>query len=317
VPRLTIVIAADGNTEALEGTLVSVLENRPFDTEIVVALTEPYADPYDLKGEVRFVMPCGRDSLLSSIATAVESVKAPFVHLLSSGCKVTEGWADRALQRFGDRQVAAVAPLAVRADNEDRIFAAGIGYRPSGRRYRVAQNASTLDTEIVSQIVGPGGFAAFYRRSAIDLVGGLDRMLGKTQADADLALSLAAAGCSVAFEPQSRVLAGPDVDLDLPGYRQALADERLFWRYLNPRRRWQSIAAHAALVGWEALRGIPRVRVMWQVAGHIVGCVLPAKRRASPAAQTSGAPRAKGPWRIDRPHLGTLRGESTHATSSP
>ena len=37
-PRLSIVIPAPGNEETLEETLVSVLENRPEDSEIVVVL---------------------------------------------------------------------------------------------------------------------------------------------------------------------------------------------------------------------------------------------------------------------------------------
>ena len=55
VPRLAIVISAIGSIESLEGTLVSVLENRPADCEILVVLNRPYSDPYDLQGEVRFV----------------------------------------------------------------------------------------------------------------------------------------------------------------------------------------------------------------------------------------------------------------------
>ena len=53
--RLAIVISAAGNVESLEATLLSVLENKPADCQIIVALNEAYSDPYDLKDEVRFV----------------------------------------------------------------------------------------------------------------------------------------------------------------------------------------------------------------------------------------------------------------------
>ena len=55
MPRLSIVIPVLGNVEGLEDTLVSVLENRPVDCQIVVVLNRPYDDPYDLKDEVCFV----------------------------------------------------------------------------------------------------------------------------------------------------------------------------------------------------------------------------------------------------------------------
>ena len=55
MPRLSCVIPAVGTTQDLETTLVSVLEKRPDDCEIIVVLNESYADPYGLKDEVRFV----------------------------------------------------------------------------------------------------------------------------------------------------------------------------------------------------------------------------------------------------------------------
>ena len=45
MPRLAIVIRAVGSIESLEGTLVSVLENRPADCEILVALDKPTPIP--------------------------------------------------------------------------------------------------------------------------------------------------------------------------------------------------------------------------------------------------------------------------------
>ena len=54
VPRLSIVIPALASVEALERTLVSVLEKRPADCEIIVVLNTSYDDPYQLTDEVHF-----------------------------------------------------------------------------------------------------------------------------------------------------------------------------------------------------------------------------------------------------------------------
>ena len=53
--RLAIVISAVSGVEPLESTLVSVLENRPRDVEIIVVANFAYDDPYDLAGEVRIM----------------------------------------------------------------------------------------------------------------------------------------------------------------------------------------------------------------------------------------------------------------------
>ena len=53
--RLSIIIPVLGHSTRLDDTLVSVLENRPANCEIIVVHTEPYDDPYDLAGEVRFL----------------------------------------------------------------------------------------------------------------------------------------------------------------------------------------------------------------------------------------------------------------------
>ena len=55
VARLSIVIPVLRQLDRLEDTLISVLENRPPDCQIVVVLNEPYNDPYALSGEVCFI----------------------------------------------------------------------------------------------------------------------------------------------------------------------------------------------------------------------------------------------------------------------
>ena len=54
-PRLSIVIPAPGDESTLEETLVSVLENRPENSEIVVVLGFGYHDPWNVCEEVRFI----------------------------------------------------------------------------------------------------------------------------------------------------------------------------------------------------------------------------------------------------------------------
>ncbi len=271
MPRLAIVISAVDHVELLEGTLVSVLENRPADCEIIVALNSPYSDPYDLKDEVRFVQAAARASTVAAINAALSAARAPFVHLLASGCEVTEGWADKALSRFGDRQVGSVAPLVFDAQNRDCIFAAGVGYRAGGKRYLVGRGLREAAAETQASIVGACGFAAFYRKAALDFVGGLSSQLGRRQADVDLALVLKRAGFAVALETGSRIYAAAQVDPPEGPFRQSLHDERLFWRNLS-NAPLRAFCAHAGIVAIELLSSFARPRMLAQLAGRMLAC---------------------------------------------
>jgi Glycosyltransferase like family 2 len=308
VPRLAIVISAVGSVESLEGTLVSVLENRPADCEIVVVLNGPYADPYDLAEEVRFIPPGRSQSTVEGINRGLAATRAPFVHLLASGCLVSEGWADAALARFGDRQVGSVVPLVWEADRADRIFAAGVGYRRHGRRYLVGAGLEALDSPARQSIIGPCGFAAFYRKAALDFAGGFSTQLGPRQADADLALMLRQAGFSVAIEPGSSMRARAEADPDVGGFRQALCDERLFRRNLIGPGRAGAILAHWGQVGLELAGSIGQPRMLAQLAGRLLGCCEPGgyarhHRALAQMAARSVQPAAAGERvRIDGSH---------------
>lgn len=316
MPRLAIVISGVGSIESLEGTLVSVLENRPADCEVIVALNQPYADPYDLKGEVRFIQAAERGPSMSCLNQALSTTRAPFVHLLSSGCEVTEGWADQALARFGDRQLGAVAPLVFDAANRDRIFAAGLGYRPRGKRLLLAQGKKELPPTATSAMVGPCGFAGFYRKAALDLVGGLSPQLGYQQADADLAMALKHAGFTVTLEPHSRVFAAASVDRPASAWRKSLHDERLFWRNMPKSNRLALLASHASLVAIELICSFPRPRMLAQIAGRMIGMAAigsGARHRQAVEALSRHSMQSKlasERMRLDRSHEGSASSET-------
>ena len=62
--RLSIVIPAVTSAAELEETLLSVLENRPEQCEVIVALACEYDDPWNLRDEVTFVRaPAGASTI--------------------------------------------------------------------------------------------------------------------------------------------------------------------------------------------------------------------------------------------------------------
>jgi GT2 family glycosyltransferase len=319
VPRLAIVISATSSIESLEGTLVSVLENRPADCEVFVALDRPYADPYDLRGEVHFVTAGKRLPLIGAVNQALATTRAHFVHLLSSGCCVSEGWTEPALARFGNRRVAAVAPVVFDVEEPTRILAAGLGYRPSGCRVLIAQG-QTEPPAAPPELIGACGFAAFYRRTALELVGRLSPQLGLAQADVDVALSLATAGMTAVIEPDSRVLANREVEaVEEAPFRQSLHEERLFWRNLPSSNRGFAIAAHLGRATWDVARCFPRPSLVQRLAGRALACCqLGSYVRRSAALdalrQHGAAPSESRPGtRVDHSHQQPSRSQSSQA----
>ena len=131
-PRLSIVIPA-ADAAALEDTLVSVLENRPADCEIIAALGMPYDDPWNIGEEVQFVQAPTGTGMVGRVNLGVAMSRGEVVHVLAAGWKATEGWADAALPHFDDPNVAAVAPVGVAADDRGRVVAAGVRRTAGGR----------------------------------------------------------------------------------------------------------------------------------------------------------------------------------------
>ena len=187
MPRLAIVISAVGNVQSLEGTLVSVLENRPADCEIVVALNRPYADPYELKGEVRFVT--ARGATVAGINQALAATRAPFVHLLASGCQVTEGWTDEAWRGLA---TAGSAPSADGLERErtDGTLQREIGFRTNGTHYLVGKDLCQADAGTGTLDHWPLWLCRLLSQGGNQFAGGWSNRLGTRQADLDIALAL-------------------------------------------------------------------------------------------------------------------------------
>ncbi|HUY91043.1 MAG TPA: hypothetical protein VMV10_20060 [Pirellulales bacterium] len=323
MPRLSILIPFLGDRDSLENTLASVLQNRPEGAEIVVALSQDYEDPYQLGEEVHFIRVEPEASLVATLNQGFVACQAPIIHTLACGVTVGEGWADHARARFNDRRVASVAPLALQADDPERVWAAGLEYRPSGVVRRrghglLAESAAQLGGDLAgSDLAGPSLAAGFYRRAALGGVSPVfDPVLGPNFSDVDLALRLLAAGYTNVCEPSSLVFQPRLAAHSIDGWAQARQAERMFWRH-GSRHGWlHSLAAHLASVSGEFAGNLPRAKALVQLAGRcLAGCEWGSARRrslqlalprfAAPSemidAKQSGP---DGPGRrLDRPHF--------------
>ncbi len=162
IPSLSVVIPIGRDLPAFENTLVSVLENRPSDCEVLVAHDGGYEDPFDLCDEVRFVT--GKSASYAGLLSAsFEAANGQIVHVLSDGLRATAGWTDDAVERFENPDTGAVTPV-IRGVSVDEVAAAG--WCDAGTKLCVpaGKGESKLSTKSIAKSFAPYIQAAFFRR---------------------------------------------------------------------------------------------------------------------------------------------------------
>ncbi|MEZ6092241.1 MAG: glycosyltransferase family 2 protein [Pirellulaceae bacterium] len=124
MPRLSIIIPLRSNLELFEATLVSVLENRPDECEVIVAHDGSYDDPFDLAGEVCFAV-ADDQALVNLVWAATQIATSPVVHVLADGFLASEDWTRAAVDAFDDEEVQCATPLICDQESDHTILAAG------------------------------------------------------------------------------------------------------------------------------------------------------------------------------------------------
>jgi hypothetical protein len=280
VSRLAILVPHLGDVASLETTLASILANRPADCEILVLLQRPYEDPYDIRGEVRFVPLECRSSVTEVVNRGIQLAGAPVVHVLLCGTEVHEGWADAALTRFCDPRIAVVAPLVLDVEDPSRIVAAGLAYHVGGASVPLEQGRAAASAGLgVKRVLAAHPVGAFYRKSAVQTLGLFDATVGDRLAGIDGGLRLAQSGWITVMDPACRVLAPRQSVPRAGAFRQAMEAERLFWRWA-PTLGWaRSAASHSLLVIGEAVRGLLNLSTVPRLVGRLTGGCLAAASR--------------------------------------
>jgi hypothetical protein len=305
VPRLSIVIPLSGTVQHLEDSLVSVLENRPADCEIIVVLNRRYDDPYELHDEVTFVRARRGSGLVQCINLGIESSRSEVVHLLRCGTEVNPGWADAALVQFHDPAVGVVAPLVLRLDDPQRVVSAGWEFGEGGAASARGAGTGVDDVHPYPAFVrGPDHRAVFFRKSALELIGPCFRGVGGRWAPIDRALMLEQAGFRTILEPRCQVRAADEAEAPPLGLFHGLHAERMFWRWNYGPRRLLPLVAHLGTVVLETLAALPRPALVTHLAGRALACcdIFSYRRHRDEMAMWREHARRTGPA-INGPHF--------------
>jgi hypothetical protein len=257
-----------GGAAEFDGTLVSVLQNRPSDCELLVLHTQPYDDPYGLGSEVRFIRhDCDQLTGLANIG--IEHARGEIVHLLGCGLQAVEGWTSPALAHFDDPEVATVSPVVLAEDGQ-RVRSAGVRWTLGGARQVVADQRVLLPGagRLRAKILGPLLTAGFYRRDVLLALGGFEQGLSEDAADVAAALAIDELGRLQVCEPASQLLVGEMPAAAGRGFTASRGAERLFWRYARERGLPLSLGFHAASVLADVLIQAPRLSAITALLGR-------------------------------------------------
>lgn len=308
-PRLSIVIPA-ADVSALEDTLVSVLENRPADCEIVVALSIPYDDPWNIAEEVRFVQAPAGTGLVGRVNVGVASSRGDVIHVLAAGWRATDGWTDAAVTRFDDPSVAAVVPLGVQPSDRGRVVAAGVRRTAGGRGLlnvplKTADRLESFRVEAVASPSAPALEAGFWRADVLAR-GVFSSACGDSLAAADMSATIACAGLTTVLEPRCRVVWG-SASKRSPSFLSGMHAELLFWRSLPAHATLPALAAHAAEVMRHALATAP-LGTLPMLLGRLMAlvqfgrCMPRTKELRTLLAEAAGRRQQTRTLRIDTGH---------------
>jgi hypothetical protein len=316
VSRLSIIIPVLGDLQGLEETLLSVLENRPADCQIVVVLNRPYEDPYDLKDEVLFIEAPPGAGLPTVLNLGVAASRAPIIHVLACGVQASPGWTDPVVPLFDDLQVAAVAPLVLEKNDPQRIVTAGLAYYADGSMRRLGRGRLLVSAaRQTSDLCGPDCLAAFYRTSALEAAGGFADTVDDRLAVIDTALALRHAGFRCLLEPQCWTYVDVGAIQEPTALQRGRSAERLFWRWA-PAAGWsRSLAWHAAMLVGKCLQCLVRPALVAELTGRLLAGLQFTSHRAHWRAikqQAAGARRASA-----RPHFSARSDVQERPLDSP
>lgn len=271
--RLSIIIPLCADDELFEDTLVSVLQHRPSDCEVVVVHSQDYADPYELQGEVRFVRTASRASSVCMVNAGCGVAEGEILHVLEPGILASDGWTEDVLNSFEDLQVGAVAPLVVSAADPELVVAAGVRYTRGGRRLLHGAGRRVRESRRLFQrpILGPPLFAGFYRRWIWNAMGGFCEQLDSDWAAADFALSVRAFGYRSLLEPACVVRSLLANVGEAGSFRSGRNAERVFWRHAAAQGWVSSLALHPWTVLGGALQGWKSPGTYLQLLGRAAG----------------------------------------------
>ncbi len=249
----------------LAACLAAVARHAPAGTEVIVADDASAGHSISRVAEsfgVRCVRLPRRGGFCATVNAGLAIARGEVVELLNDDTEVQAGWADAALPHFANSRVVAVAPLVLQ-HGTTIIDTAGDEYHRGGyaskRGHGVPWGLAPAALRVAGPVWGVSAAAGFYRRAALDAVGGFPADFGAYFEDIDVSHRLRAAGGEIWYEPASVVLHHVSASYGRRPSRRTLEaqscnEERVWWRNTSRRDRLRGLPLHLAVLAGKALR---------------------------------------------------------------
>jgi GT2 family glycosyltransferase len=195
--------------------------------------------------------------------------------LLNNDTEVSAGWASACLRQFADPTIGSVAPLVLRMDDRNIIDSAGQHYHICGwasdRGFGQRLSSRYLNA---GEVFGPCASSGFYRREALQRIGGLLPEFEAYLDDVDLSFRLRWAGYRCVYEPESLVYHSRSASYGREKTARlvrmlARNEELVWWNNLPMRRLLLGLPAHLTFVAVRLLRSAAAGRLAPFVQGKL------------------------------------------------
>ncbi len=212
VPRLSIIVPHISDETSLESTILSVLENRPQGSELLVVHAGNYDDPYKLDSdEIRLIETPPGTELVELVNIASSEACGAILHTLLPGSCVEANWTAPGMAWFQDSTIGAVSPSVIANDGRNTTYA---GLDPHSLPRRSWCQRIRRGEEAVASMCG-----GFYRRQTIQALGGWMPSSLREGAEAEMALAMHVLSMRGIAEPESRLSAPKNlIEGQLGGY---------------------------------------------------------------------------------------------------
>ena len=192
--RFSIVVPLVGNVNLFEQTLASLLRDRDCRTEVILVHDGTYEDPHAISGEVTIIDAQSR-RLASMLNHALDVATGEVVAVVRPGVELPDNWQSHIGTCFADEAVASAVPVIAPLADPGEIVAAGLKTNYGFQRLLAGDGERIADRVFGRlQPIGPTQWAAFYRRSTLELAGSFDATVDDQYLDLDIALTLNSLG---------------------------------------------------------------------------------------------------------------------------
>ena len=201
-PRFSIIVPLVGDVNLFEQTLASLLRDRSSETEVILVHDGTYEDPYSMGGEVTIVDAQSR-RLARMLNQTLSCASAELIAVVRPGVELPENWQSDIGLGFADEKIASAVPLIVPLTDPREIVAAGLKTNYGFQRILEGDGERIAD-RVLGRLrpIGPTQWAAFYRRSTLELIGNFDTTVDDQYLDLDVALALNRLGYRSHFAAQ-------------------------------------------------------------------------------------------------------------------